>query len=88
MRVKKAKGKRVGAIPYGYRLAKDGDTLKPDPTEQTVVRIVKSMRKKGGTLRTIAEELTRRAFATRTGGYWHVQKISNIARAELAKGTA
>jgi DNA invertase Pin-like site-specific DNA recombinase len=82
LRAKKAKGKRVGAIPYGYRLAEDGDTLKPDETEQTVVRIVKTMRKKGGTLRAIADELTRRAFATRTGGYWHVQTISNIARAD------
>ncbi len=85
LRVKKAKGKRVGAIPYGYRLAEDGETLKPDPTEQTVVGIVKSMRKKGGSLRAIADELTRRAFATRTGGYWHVQTISNIARADLVE---
>ena len=49
---------------------------------------MKSMRKKGGSLRAIADELTQRAFSTRTGGYWHVQTISNIARAEMAKGTA
>ncbi len=78
--VRKAKGKRVGGIPYGFRLAADGETLEPNPTEQTVVRIVKTMRKKGGTLRAIANELTRRALATRTGGYWHVQTISNILR--------
>ena len=78
--VKKANGKRVGGIPYGLRLAADGETLEPDPAEQTVVRIVKAMRKKGGTLRAIADELTRRALATRTGGYWHVQTISNILR--------
>ena len=80
LRAKKAKGKRVGAIPYGYRLAKDGETLRPDETEQTVIRLVKRMREAGETLREIAEELTRRAFATRTGGYWHVQTISNIAQ--------
>jgi len=76
--VKKAARKRVGGIPYGMRLAADGESLVPDPTEQTVIRIVKAMRKKGGTLRAIADELTRRAIATRTGGYWHVQTISNI----------
>jgi DNA invertase Pin-like site-specific DNA recombinase len=79
LRVKKAKGQRVGAIPYGYRLAKDGQNLEPDPVEQKVVKLVRRLRAKGKSLRAIAETLTRRGFKTRTGGYWHVQTVSNIA---------
>jgi DNA invertase Pin-like site-specific DNA recombinase len=78
--VKKARGERVGAIPYGYRLAKGGQNLEPDPEEQKVVKLVRRLRAKGKSLRHIADTLTRRGFETRTGGYWHVQTVSNIAR--------
>jgi DNA invertase Pin-like site-specific DNA recombinase len=80
LRVKKAKGQRVGAIPYGYRLAEDGKNLERAPGEQKVVKLVRRLRKQGKSLRHIAETLTRRGFETRTGGYWHVQTVSNIAR--------
>ena len=78
--MKKAKGKRVGGIPYGYRVAADGETLERDPTEQEVIRMVRAMRRKGETLRCIADFLTQLGYETRTGGYWHVQTVSNIAR--------
>jgi DNA invertase Pin-like site-specific DNA recombinase len=80
LRVKKSRGERVGAIPYGHRLAKDGQNLEPDPQEQKVVKLVRRLRAKGKSLRYIADTLTRRGFETRTGGYWHVQTVSNIAR--------
>jgi len=79
LRVKKAKGQRVGAIPYGQRLAQDGRRLKPAPRGQEVIRLVKRMRAKGKSLRAIGEALTAKGFETRTGGYWHVQTLSNIA---------
>jgi len=34
---KKARGERVGEIPYGYRLATDGVHLEPDQAEQAVI---------------------------------------------------
>jgi DNA invertase Pin-like site-specific DNA recombinase len=34
---KKSNGERVGNIHYGYRLAKDGRHLEPEPKEQAVV---------------------------------------------------
>jgi DNA invertase Pin-like site-specific DNA recombinase len=80
LRGKKSRGERVGAIPYGHRLAKDGQNLEPDPQEQKVVKLVRRLRAKGKSLRYIADTLTRRGFETRTGGYWHVQTVSNIAR--------
>jgi DNA invertase Pin-like site-specific DNA recombinase len=85
LRVKKAKGQRVGAIPYGYRLAEDGTNLERDPGEQTVIRLVKRMRKRGKSLRAIGEALTAKGHETRTGGYWHVQTLSNILRADVRK---
>jgi len=78
LRVKKAKGLRVGAIPYGQRLGEDGQSLEPDPREQEVIRLVKRLRKQGKSLRAIGEALTVKGHETRTGGYWHVQTLSNI----------
>ena len=79
--VKKATGKRVGGIPYGMRLAADGESLERDAVEREIIGIAKRMRRVGGTLRAIADELTARGYKTRTGGYWHVQTVSNIIRA-------
>ena len=78
--VLKAKGMRTGGIPYGYRLAEDGQMLEPDPQEQQIVKIVRKLRSAGKSLRFIAETLTRQGFETRTRGYWHVQTVSNISR--------
>ena len=78
--VKKANGKRVGGIPYGMRLAADGESLERDAVEREVIGIAKRMRRIGGRLRAIADELTARGYKTRTGGYWHVQTISNLLR--------
>ena len=58
--VKKARGERVGPIPYGYRLAADGLHLEPDPSEQRTIARAKALRDAGLTVRRIAEDLARR----------------------------
>lgn len=70
---KKARGQRVGTIPYGYRLAKDGarneqgrmQTLEPDPGEQAVIVRVWALRHLS--LRAIAAELEASGILGRTG---------------------
>src|SRR5215475_13974153 len=37
LRHKRSQGKRVGMIPYGSRLARDGIHIEPDPNEQAAV---------------------------------------------------
>ena len=81
LRVKKARGERVGAVPFGYRLAHDPSKLEPDPTEQDVIGIVHELRAEGESLRAIDRELRARGFRSRRGGRFHVQSLSNILRA-------
>ena len=67
LRHMKKTGKRVGKVPFGYSLQKDGSSLVPNPAEQAVVRAIFELRGKGLTLREIAEELGRRGIATKEG---------------------
>jgi len=80
--VKKANGERVGAIPYGYDLAPDGQTLIPNGAEQAVIAEIRAMRLSGLKLQKIAASLTIRTIATKTGksSRWTHQAVARILR--------
>jgi DNA invertase Pin-like site-specific DNA recombinase len=78
--VKKARGERVGGIPFGSRLAADGHALEPDPTEQRALAVLKELRGAGATYREIATELNRQGFRSRTGGPFVRQSVHRIRR--------
>ncbi len=76
---KKARGERVGSIPYGFTKATDGSKrLDRDEGEQTVIRVVRELREGGATYRAVASELTVRGYVPRGGAAWHPQTIKNI----------
>lgn len=78
--VKKARGERVGGIPYGYQLADDRRTLEPHQEEQRALEVLRLLRVEGCTFREAAEELNRRGFRSRTGGVWSRQSAHMLAR--------
>ncbi len=81
MAVKRANGKRIGTIPYGYTLADDGATLLPNEPEQSIVSEITAMRDKGFTLQRIANTLTERNIPTKAGNNtWRHQTIAQILR--------
>jgi DNA invertase Pin-like site-specific DNA recombinase len=49
--VKRANGKRIGTVPYGFDLADDRSTLIPNDTEQAVIEDIRVMRKRGAKLK-------------------------------------
>ncbi len=51
---KRAKGERIGTLPFGYRLDLDGVSLVESPEEQTVIAEVAELRALGMTFRAIA----------------------------------
>src|SRR6185436_15997571 len=51
---KRNQGHRVGNIPFGSRLAADGQYLEPDATEQSALREILRLRGEGTSLRGIA----------------------------------
>ncbi|MEN6437505.1 MAG: recombinase family protein [Syntrophobacter sp.] len=78
---KKAKGERVGAIPYGFCLANDGKTLEKDPEEQKVVAKVRGLQGDGAGLRAIARKLSQGGFTTRSGRPFDATQIKRILAA-------
>lgn len=82
---KRAKGERVGSLPYGYRLVDDRQHLVPDPAEQAVIAVVRELRAHGLTTRAIARELNRRGLANRAGGrFGHTQVIRILNKGQAA----
>lgn len=79
--VKKGKGERVGAIPYGYQLADDGKTLVAHEGEQAVIAVIRALRAEGLSLRAIAAELAPRGFLPRSGGRWYATQIERVLEA-------
>lgn len=75
----RAKGKLVGAVPFGFDLAEDGETLLVNDQEQRVLEFIRHSRARGLTLRAIGEELERRRVATKTGRTrWAPQVLNRI----------
>lgn len=81
LQMKKARGERVGTIPYGFRLADDDVALVEEPREQEIVALVKKLRAEGASLRAIGRELHERGYSTRRGGEWHASTVKRIVDA-------
>ena len=77
--VKRARGERIGNIPYGFRLAKDGIHLVPDSEEQAVISIIGSLRARGVTFQAIIAHLNHEHILTRKGTPWQYRGLWNIA---------
>lgn len=83
LQAKKAKGERVGAVPYGFTLASDGVALVRCPHESAVVELVRSLRADGLTLRAVAAALAARGMLSRNGRPFAATQISRMV-AEVA----
>src|ERR1700690_3455979 len=81
MHHKRAKGERVGTVPFGYRVAADGLHLEADSAEQGVLSRIRELKAAGHTTRQIADELTRQGFTTRRGTAWRFQYVAEALRA-------
>ncbi|MBX3214293.1 MAG: recombinase family protein [Labilithrix sp.] len=77
---KKARGERVGTVPYGYRLAADGVHVEPDDAEQEVVSSVRRLASEGLSQRAIVAHLAARGVSGRTGAPLRQTQIANILR--------
>ena len=80
MAIKRTNGQRIGTIPYGFNLADDGTTLASNESVQAVIRDIQTMRSNGMTLGRIAQALTERGVATKTGKSprWTHQAVARI----------
>ena len=74
--VKKARGERVGGIPYGYR--DDGGVLVEVAEEQVVISRARELRAEGLSLRAVGRALIEEGHQPRTGKGWHVQVLARM----------
>lgn len=79
MQAKKAKGERVGHIPFGYRLAENGVHLLLDEHEQSILKQIGDLMKDGLSTRKIADEMNRREAFNRGGAKWNHASIHRAA---------
>lgn len=78
-RAKKAAGGYAEGRPrYGTR-AENGSLI-PDREEAAVVELVRSLRKKGLTIRAIAGRLNARGFSARHGRAWQPSTVHNVLK--------
>jgi site-specific DNA recombinase len=81
MQRKRAKGERIGAIPYGSQLAADGVHFVEAPSEQAVIAIVRRLRASGLSYRAIAAELNQRGLTSRAGGRFMATQVVHMLQA-------
>ncbi len=81
---KRANGEKTGGdVPYGYRV--EAGRLVPDAGEQKAMRLIRRLRKAGHSLRSIAAELEKRGYRTKTGRtHWHPQCVKQIIERKAA----
>src|SRR5262249_4892885 len=77
---KRARGERVGTVPYGYRLATDGVHSEPDEAEQSVVATVRRLAAEGLSQRAIVARLAACGVAGRTGAPLRQTQVASILR--------
>jgi DNA invertase Pin-like site-specific DNA recombinase len=77
---KRARGERVGTVPFGYRLSSDGVHVEPDEREQAVVDTVRRLTHEGLSQRAIVAHLAACGVTGRTGAPLRQTQIANILR--------
>jgi len=77
---KKARGERVGGVPYGSQLSGDGVTLLPNQGEQELINAVREARGRGLSQRAIVAELARQGFTTRKGTPLRLTQVQRLLK--------
>jgi DNA invertase Pin-like site-specific DNA recombinase len=75
--VKRARGERVGTVPYGRRVGADG-RLEDHPEEAAAVARARELRAGGASLRKIAVTLVTEGHRPRGSGAWVIQTLRRM----------
>jgi DNA invertase Pin-like site-specific DNA recombinase len=78
LQAKKARGERVGTVPYGWDSV--GGKLVENPAEQAVIQDILSWYAAGLRMRRIAERLNERKVPAKKLGLWGVSSISAVLK--------
>jgi DNA invertase Pin-like site-specific DNA recombinase len=76
--VKRARGERVGSVPYGYR--DNAGRLEPEPGESAIAERIRGLHAAGLSQRAIADALTSEGVPAR-GTRWHRTTVARVLAA-------
>lgn len=76
-KVRKAEGKRIGEIPYGFTLGANNELVKVD-AEQAVIDRLKTLRARGTSYRNCAAILNAECITSKKGGTWASEQVRSI----------
>ena len=77
--VKRGRGERTGAVPYGSRLGADARMLEPNADEQAVLDRVRALRAEGASLRAVVATLAAEGVTSRAGRPLTLTQVARIA---------
>lgn len=77
LQTKKAKGERVGHIPFGQKLAEDGIHLEECATEQDILQQINDLKGRRLSIRAIAAAMNERKAFNR-GAEWNASSVHRI----------
>jgi DNA invertase Pin-like site-specific DNA recombinase len=81
-KVRKAQGRRIGQVPFGYTVADDTKTLIPDPKEIIAVKRIKELYDDQVSCREICRRLESEGYPSRSGN-WNHHTVKSILQREL-----
>jgi site-specific DNA recombinase len=77
---KKAKGERVGGVPYGKELAADGKTLVPSERDKKLLARIHRLHRSGMSVRQIAAKVTAEGYRSRSGAAVSKSTVARLLR--------
>ena len=75
---KRRNGERIGTIPYGFTLGKDGKGLVEVPKQQKVLVQIAEERADGKSYERIADDLNADRIRTQSGGRWYPATVRSV----------
>jgi DNA invertase Pin-like site-specific DNA recombinase len=85
--IKKARGERVGQVPFGWRVADDGVRLVPVEHELQVLRKVRDLKSRKLSTRAIVAALDQCGMRNRAGGRFAQTQVMRLIRAAMLLAT-
>ena len=80
LKIKKGKNERVGHIPFGQKLAKDGIHLESNYEELEVINQIALLHAKGLSVRKIAQIMNLNKMFNRFGTKWNHESIHQLTK--------
>ena len=72
--------KLIGAIPVGFDLAEDGESLVPNEQELEVVRQMMLLREEGRSFQAITDRLNGEGIPSKQGSRWYPKTVRSVLR--------